>query len=201
MEGHSWAPEPPGRNCHFRAATQSRLFATASGGAPHRTGNCRARGHTWRLGCTLPRADKEQGQAGGDNRGPQARRRSTLGPRAAGRPEACRRPEADPEADRGRRAGSPGPAALRLLLNAHPASARRGFCVTAAFPQRGGHGIGTPRPRRSLGRCSDARLGIEGTQGPSLSWSFCFLQGPAHGVAGVTDHARACAQGTASDTQ
>lgn len=183
MKGHFWVPEPPGWNCviSMLLLIQGSL-QPPSGGAPHHTGNCRARSHTWRLGCTLPRADKEQGQAGGDNRGLQARRRSTLGPRAAGWPEVCRRPEA-----------LSAPQLLRLLLNARPASAGRGFCVIAAFLQGGGHGIRTSRPRRSLGCCSDARLGIEGTQGPSLSWSFCLLQGLARGAAGATERAGLCA--------
>ena len=68
------------------------------------------------------------------------------------------------------------PQLLRLLLNARPASARRGFRIITAFLQRGGRGISTSQPRWSLGCCSDTRLGIEGNQGPSLSWSFCCLQ-------------------------
>lgn len=142
-----------------------------SGGAPHHTGDCRARGHALRLGCTLPRA-KSSGRLGVTS---GVRKHEGAPSSTAGLPSGPR------SADTLRLAvvatlALSAPQLLRLLLNARPASARRGIRVITAFLQRGGHGSSTSPPQRSPGCCSDTRLGIEGNQGPSLSRSFCCLQ-------------------------
>ena len=65
MKSRFWVPEPAGWNCFVSVLLLMHgSLEPPSRGTPHHTGDCRARSHALRPGCSLPRADKEQRQAG-----------------------------------------------------------------------------------------------------------------------------------------